>query len=101
MAYLHRRDNGSSYLLIRSFPNHPSCDYPEEPPDAPGRRGDVLHVYNDDGGFGDMGEMECMGQTIGGSTGRSENRDSFSLVLYSGRADKLQAILLEMLGVEL
>jgi hypothetical protein len=101
MAYLRRQDNGLSYLLVRSFSTHPGSEYPEEPPDVPGRRGDVIHVYNDDGAFGDMGEMECNGQTIGGSTGRSESTDTLALYLFAGPADRLQAILFEMLGIEL
>jgi hypothetical protein len=101
MAYMQRREDGDSYLLVRSFSTHPSSEYPEEPPDMPGRRGDAILVYNDDGGFGDMGEMECSGQTIGGSTGRSEGIDSLALYLFTGPVDRLQAILVEMLGIEL
>jgi hypothetical protein len=101
MAYLHCREDTASYLLVRSFSTHPSSEYPEEPPHIPGQRGDVIHVYNDDGGFGDMGEMELNGQTIGGCTGRSESIDTLALYLFAGPVDRLKAILLEMLGVEL
>jgi len=101
MAYLHCRDNTVSYLLVRNFSTHPSSEYPEEPPHNPGRRGDAIHVYNDDGRFGDMGEMECNGQTIGGCTGRSQSMDTFALYLFAGPVDRLKAILCEMLGVEL
>lgn len=101
MAYFHRRENNSSYLLIRNFSVHPGAEYPEEPPHLPGRRGDVIHVYNDDGSFADMGEMECNGGTIGGPDGPSEINDSFSLHLYYGPEDRLKAILFEMLGVEI
>ena len=101
MAYLSNKEETDGYLLIRSFSAHPSSEYPEEPPHMPGRRGDVIHVYNDDGNFGDMGEMECNGQTIGGPTGRSESLDTLALYLFVGPKDRLQAILLELLGVEL
>jgi hypothetical protein len=86
---------------VRSFSTHPSSEYPEEPPDVPGRRGDVIQIYNDDGGFGDFGEMECNGQTIGGATGRSEIHDTLALYLFSGPTERLQAILYELLGIEL
>jgi hypothetical protein len=101
MAYLHPENNGQSYLLVRNFSNHPSSEYPEEPPDTPGRRGDDIQIYNDDGGFGDFGEMEWNGQTIGGDTGRSESHDTLALYLFSGPADRLRAILVEILGIEL
>jgi hypothetical protein len=100
MGYLHPGMDDMAYLLVRSFSTHPSSEYPEEPPHLPGRRGDVIHVYNDDGGFGDMGEMECNCQTIGGVTGRSEVTDTLALYLFAGPINRLQAILYGMLGVE-
>lgn len=100
MGYLNPGNGSQAYLLVRSFSTHPSSEYPEEPPHMPGVRGDVIHVYNDDGGFGDMGEMECNCQTIGGDTGRSEITDTLALYLFAGPLERLQAILYEMLGVE-
>ena len=100
LAYLHPRTDGPSYLLVRNFSNNPAAEYPEEPPHLPGLRGDSIHIYNDDGGFGDMGELECNGQTIGGCTGRSESLDMLSLWLFAGPVDRLHAIAFQLLGVE-
>jgi hypothetical protein len=97
MAYLHEAPDGA-YLLARSFSNHPCAELPEEPPDQPGRRGDSIHVYNDSGEYGDLGEMECSGRTIGGLTGFSEAHDSLALCLFAGPPAQLKAIARQWLG---
>ena len=73
----------------------------EEPADRPGRRGDAIHVYNDDGMFGGFGELECHGQTIGGETGRSSSTDQMLLWVYVGPEHKLIEIATHLLDVEL
>ncbi len=87
------------YLLVRAFFVNPSAPYVEEPPQQPGSAGQAVHVYNDDGGLGGFGEMECSGQAIGGGTGRSASADTFTLWAYAGPADKLRAIARALLGV--
>jgi hypothetical protein len=100
-GYLNHLDDGREYLLVRCFFSHPSSAYPEEPPDMPGRRGDAIHLYNDDGGFGGFGELECQGQTIGGPTGTSASTDPFVLWLYVGPEPKLRLIASHLLGIAL
>jgi hypothetical protein len=99
MGYL-REEGGDSVLLVRNFPNDPSTLYSEEPPQAPGRNGHSVHVYNDGGMFGGFGEMECNGRTIGGATGRSAATDAFQLWVYRGRREQLEAVAHMLLGME-
>ena len=100
IAYLNHLSDGRHYLLIRNFPNHPSSDYLEQPVDRLGRRGDSIYVYNDDGSTGRFGEMECMGQAIGGRSGRRSSTDTFSLWCYVGALLELRAIGKHLLGIE-
>ena len=60
-----------------------------------------FHVYNDDGGLGRFGELECNGQTIGGSTGRSSSTDQMLLWIYVGDMTAIKEIALHLLGVEI
>jgi len=92
VAYFNHFNREHAYLLIRNFYNHPSSVYPEEPPEVPGRRGDSVFIYNDDGALGGFGEMECMGQTIGGKTAKSSCTDPMALWFYIGHPEKLKPI---------
>jgi hypothetical protein len=99
-AYLNQMEDGRAYLLVRCFFSNPSSEYPEEPPGMPGRRGDSIHLYNDDGGLGGFGELECQGQTIGGSTGISASTDPFVVWLYLGTEQQLRLIAGHLLGIQ-
>lgn len=101
MAYYHPLDDERAYLLIRSFTNNPSSIYVEEPADQPGVIGDAVHIYSDNGSFGDFGEIECQGQTIGGTTGQSTVTDRFILWCYVGSPEKLHLIAEHLLGVRI
>ena len=101
IGYYNELDDGQSYLIVRNFFNNPSAPYAEEPADTPGVRGHSIHVYNDDGGLGGFGELECTGQTIGGETGRSSSTDQLVFWLYVGAPDQVQEIALNLLGVEI
>jgi hypothetical protein len=101
LAYFNRLEDGRAYLLIRNYFNNPSSPYVEEPAHLPGAQGDSIHVYNDAGMFGGFGELECLGQAIGGPTGRSSTTDQQVLWLYAGPPDKVAAIARHLLGVEL
>ncbi len=101
LAYLNRLDDDRTYLLVRNFFNNPAAPYVEEPADWPGRRGHSIHVYNDGGNLGGFGELECNGQTIGGTTGRSATTDQFVLWLYVGPTGKIKQIVSHLLGLEL
>lgn len=98
LAYCNQLAGEQAYLVVRNFFNNPAAPYIEEPPDQPGRRGRSIHVYNDGGGFGGFGELECNGQTIGGSTGRSVSVDQMVLWLYVGPPEQIQAIALHLIG---
>ena len=71
--------------------------YVEEPDRSPGQQGDSIHIYNDNGGLGGFGELECHGQAIGGLTGRSTSVDQMVLWLYVGAADKVTEIAAHLL----
>ncbi|GAB4523425.1 MAG: hypothetical protein OHK0046_37090 [Anaerolineae bacterium] len=99
MAYLNTLADGRAYLLVRHFDSNPSATYAEEPPDMPGVHGHSVHVYNDGGGFGGFGEMECSGQAIGGSTGRTTSTDVFRMWAYVGAMSRLKPILYALTGI--
>jgi hypothetical protein len=100
LAYLTRLDDSRTCLIVRSFFNNPSAPYIEEPPQTPGRWGDSVHVYNDSGALGGFGELECLGQTIGGDTDRTASSDPMSLWLYAGPEEQIEDISLHLLGVK-
>jgi hypothetical protein len=100
LAYLNRLDAGNSYLIVRNFYNNPSAHYSEEAAHIPGRRGHSIHVYNDDGALGGFGELECNGQTIGGSSGRSKSIEQLVLWIYIGRSSQVETIAKHLLGIE-
>ncbi len=99
LGYLNQLDDGRSYLLVRNYFNNPSSPYAEEPPHQPGCNGHSVHVYNDGGGFGGFGELEVMGQTIGGETGRSASTDQFLLWLFVGPQPKIKRLARHLLGI--
>jgi hypothetical protein len=101
LAYFNQLDDEQAYLLVRNFFNNPALPYAEEPSGWPGRCGHSIHVYNDDGGLGGFGELECNGQTIGGSTGRSTNTDQFVLWLYVGPVSQVKQLIPHLLGIEI
>jgi len=100
IGYYNDFDNDQACLIVRNFFNNPSAPYAEEPADAPGVRGHSIHVYNDNGGLGGFGELECNGQTIGGETGRSSSTDQLVLWLYVGAPQQVKEIALNLLGVQ-
>jgi hypothetical protein len=100
MGYLYPMPGEKTCLVVRTFPDHPACDYPEEPPDHPAPHGDSLFVYNDDGTYGGYGEMECFGHTIGGPAGISQATDTFGLFLYQGETTRVLEIARRFLGVQ-
>ncbi len=65
----------------------------------PGCNGHSVHVYNDGGGFGGFGELEVMGQTIGGETGRSASSDQFLLWMFVGPDPSIKRIARHLLGI--
>lgn len=98
MAYANTLDDGRAYLVVRGFHNNPSAPYLEEPPDVPGRSGHAMHVYNDDGGLGGFGELECGGQAIGGAIGHSAWTDRYLLWFYVGAPARIDAIFAALIG---
>lgn len=101
LGYFNRLDDGRAYLIVRNFFNNPSTIYNEEPADRPGFFGDSVHIYNDSGAIGGFGELECAGQTIGGTSGKQCVTDAFLTWLYVGTPQKLNAISQILLGVAL
>jgi hypothetical protein len=101
LGYFRMLDGGEASLVIRNFFNNPSAHYSEEAAHIPGRRGHSIHVYNDDGGLGGFGEMECNGQTIGGASGRSAALEQLVLWIYTGDRENIREIALRLLGVQI
>ena len=101
LAYFNSFSHARAYLIVRSFFNNPSAPYVEEPAGLLGCHGHSIHVYNDGGDFGGFGELECQGQTVGGTTGRSSSKDQFILWLYVGAPDKVKRLVLHLVGVKL
>jgi hypothetical protein len=99
LGYVNNLHDGRWYLLVRNFFNNPSARYAEEPPHLPGCHGHSVHVYNDDGSLGGFGELEVMGQTIGGRTGRSASSDQFLLWLFVGPEASVQRLARHVLGI--
>jgi hypothetical protein len=100
-GYLQTLPDGRTCLLTRALFINPSLPYPEEPYEVPGVHGDSFHIYNDDGGFGGMGELEANGQTIGGDTGRSASLDTLALWGFVGPEAQIKEIAAHLLGVEI
>jgi len=101
LGYFNHLVDGRGYLVVRSYFNNPSVPYGEEPDSRVGCRGHSIHVYNDGGQFGGFGELEANLQTIGGETGRSASTDQLVLWLYVGASDRVKAIALHLLGIEI
>lgn len=98
IGYLSDSDDEDSYLIIKNFPNNPSCMYSEEPPLQPGNRGYSVHIYNDDGNSGGFAEMECNLYTIGQPTGLSCASCRVSTWIFAGNKKKLGEITALLLG---
>ena len=57
-------------------------------------------MYNDDGGLGGFGELECGGQAIGGSLARTTSTDQYLMWFYVGDSEKIDAIFASLMGVK-
>ena len=100
-SYFSHLPDGRAYLVICNFFNNPSSVYSEEPPGLVGEKGQSIHIYNDDGSFGGFAELECNGQTIGGSTGRSNSSDQLTFWIYIGEEGQVKQIAQHLLGASL
>ena len=100
-SYFSQLPDGRAYLVICNFFNNPSSVYSEEPPALVGKKGQSIHIYNDDGSYGGFAELECNGQTIGGSTGRSTTSDQLVFWIYIGQEEQVKQIAQHLLGVSL
>ncbi|MCA0454366.1 MAG: hypothetical protein LCI00_10365 [Chloroflexi bacterium] len=100
MGYVNTLEDGQSYLLLRNFFNNPTATYAEEVPDQVGANGHSIHVYNGGAQFGRNGEMEASGQAIGGSTGRCQTTDVFTMSVFVGGAAQISRIAEALLGVQ-
>lgn len=88
-----------SYLMIRSFGNDISGDYLKHPTGRPDESGHALHVYHDDGGFGQFAEHECSCTPIGGNCGRGMSMDRIYTMFYVGEIEKLHSVKRMLLGI--
>lgn len=100
VAYLNREGMQNGYLLIRSYFNNPSEEYIEEPPHLPGYRGDSAFIYNDSGGLGYFGELECQCGAVEGRPGKKSATDTLLLWAYWGPLSRLYQIAQQLLGIK-
>jgi len=98
-GYYREIGDGRATLLAKLFFNNPSADYVMEAPHRPGIRGYSLDIYNDDGGLGGYGEMECHGQPIGSWGGATESTNQFLTWAYLGPRKVIAEISSQLLGV--
>ncbi len=98
-GYLADLPDQLTMLLVRDFPNNPALPYVEGQPPSVG--GHSLHIFNDDGGFGGYGELECQGQPIGGLSGYSQAEDNFTLWCFVGQSAHISPIAQKLLGIDL
>jgi hypothetical protein len=100
IGYFNEFAAGRAYLVVRNFFNNPSGFYTEEIDRSPGQKGFSIHIYNDNGGLGGFGELECNEQAIGAYTGRSKSTDQLGLWIYTGKVEKIKSIALHLLGID-
>ncbi len=90
VGYISQLAENDYCLLVRCFFSNPTCSYADEAPDKVGRAGHSMHLYNDDGRFGGFGEIETMGQTIGGPGGNSSSTDTSEMWFFRGPLESLK-----------
>jgi len=98
VGYLGRYGDGQAYLLVRNFYNNPSYRYLDEPFAKPGWRGDSVQVYQDDGALGGFAEIECIGEDVDATVGKSEVTDSMMLWCYAGPIASVGEIAAHLIG---
>jgi hypothetical protein len=100
LGYFRQIDSETAWLVVRNFFNNPSAEYTEEPPLAPGRNGQSIYVYNDDGALGGFGELECQGQCVGGISGLTTISEQMQVWCYTGHPQTLRKVAEILLGVQ-
>ncbi|HEX7001649.1 MAG TPA: hypothetical protein VF164_08135 [Trueperaceae bacterium] len=85
-------------LFVRYFQDTPSSRYLEEPPGRPGHEGDSVYVYNDDGRFGDFGEVEALGKAL--EPGERSVRDRFEMHCWWGPQATVARLAVRLFGAE-
>ena len=92
-VFLYRHDRGAaSDLIVRKFPVVPGAVYSDVPNFDLEKRGYIVQVYVDDGGFGGFGELEHHSTALHDDL--TETRDVCDTLIYRGPAamiDKLEA----------
>lgn len=91
-------DAGDLVLFVRSSPVDASAEYSEEPDPSPGRRGDALHLYDDDGGLGGFAEVEARGTPVLGPR-PDPVTDRFTTWWFRGPVADVARIAQHLLGV--
>jgi hypothetical protein len=99
IGYFLRDEDGTARLIVRNFNSNPSFPYIDEPMKSPGKTGDSVQIYNDDGGLGGFGEIEVQGCAVGGGTGRSSSIDSLDLWCFAGLEEHVWEVAYRLLGL--
>lgn len=95
------RYNKEACLLVRSFPNDPTGENLEEPPDLCGEHGFSIHVYNDSGDVNSFAELECSLPSLFGTDCRNSSDDIIETWIYKGNEEYLSQISKILLGIEI
>ena len=83
--FLYRHDRGEhSDLIVRKFTVVPDGMYSDVPNFDPEKRGYIVQVYVDDGGFGEFGELEHHSTALHGDL--NEVTDVCQTLIYRGAA---------------
>jgi hypothetical protein len=104
VGYLRRAADGdpagTSTLVVRASASDPSDEHAEEPDHAPGRRGDSIHLYDDDGGLGGFAELEARGRPHVAGSSPAPVTDVFRTWWYSGPDAQVDAVCRALVGID-
>lgn len=90
-SLLYRRDDGAtSDLIVRRFNIVNDAVYSDVPSSDAGKRGYIVQVYIDDGGYGGFGELEHHSPALDG--GQNEVEDVTTTFVYRGSAEAIDAL---------
>ncbi|BBH20627.1 hypothetical protein Back11_19720 [Paenibacillus baekrokdamisoli] len=99
IGYLRVAEDGTYYLLVRSFNMDRAGAYGDVPLDRPEESGHCVQCYNDDGTLGGFGEIEYHTPLMG--PGQRKMTDISQVWCYSGDEEQIGKVATELLGVRL
>jgi hypothetical protein len=86
-------------FYLRTITVDPNGDYVDTPWNTPADTGHVIQCYNDDGQFGNFGELEYHSPAIGAATGKSEYRDVSRIQIFTGPKSALRDLCAQQMDI--